>query len=317
MGGFFWHLYGNHEAVGEDGFVKEFTRKGFYSVPSDHARNISVYSAYRYDSKKHPKQSAPIQREFPRNTHLVCFVMSDGDNVGFNLGAMYDDNRWGAAPERGRFPVGWGISAALCELASVALKAHYELAGQKGDSFVCMGGQGYAYPSDFEKSVFKTYAAQLAKLMKKSGLKILQIIDNDAFNNDHVWNEFLKYPEVEGMIYLDYSLYHKGDGQIRFINDKPLIAAKASFWEGLNGSPGRVGSSAQGNSRLRKLSPQRPVQSGIVHAHKRPRLDKNAERPGRTCGKIWGQRDNSRPAKLFSGSRQKLKEKLGHVNTPL
>ena len=245
MGGFFWHLYGNHEAVGEDGFVKEFTRKGFYSVPSDHARNISVYSAYRYDSKKHPKQSAPIQREFPRNTHLVCFVMSDGDNVGFNLDAMYDDNRWGAAPERGRFPVGWGISAALCELASVALKAHYELAGQKGDSFVCMGGQGYAYPSDFEKSVFKTYAAQLAKLMKKSGLKILQIIDNDAFSNDHVWNEFLKYPEVEGMIYLDYSLYHKGDGQIRFINGKPLIAAKASFWEGLNGGPGRVGSSAQ------------------------------------------------------------------------
>ena len=43
MGGFFWHLYGNYEAVGEDGFVKEFTRKGFYSVPSDHARNISVY----------------------------------------------------------------------------------------------------------------------------------------------------------------------------------------------------------------------------------------------------------------------------------
>lgn len=91
--------------------------------------------------------------------------------------------------------------------------------------------------------------------MKKSGLSIMQAIDFGAVGNAGVWRDFLKHPEISGVIYFEYAPYHGADGAVNFVENKPVIAAKASFWEGLTPRPPLAGSSEDDIARLVNSAP--------------------------------------------------------------
>lgn len=243
--------YGDYESAGEDGFVKEYAKNGFYSLPTDHARNLSVLCAFRYPETPFRKPSAEAVRK--RRARLVAFVMTDGDNLGFNLGDMRCGKRWGAAKRASDFPIAWGLSASLAEIAQPALKRWLDSPG--GYTFFAASGQGYSYPSLMDADFREKYARDLSRLMKKSGLSIMQAIDFGAAGNAGVWRDFLKHPEISGVIYFEYAPYHGADGAVNFVENKPVIAAKASFWEGLTPRPPLAGSSEDDIARLVNSAP--------------------------------------------------------------
>ncbi len=223
--------YGNYEAVNEDGFIANYANNESYCLPLDHCSNLSVLSAFQTDS------AITQDRKFvdlppKEKRHLLCIVWTDGDNLSWNISDMFASERWLGSKFRNDFPTTWPLNSSLSELAPTVLKAIYKSSEEFKDNFICQGGLGYIFPSMLKKSL-SDYANKTAQAMSKADLKILQFIDKDSFKNDKIMGEFLKHEQIQGLIYFDYYPYHKYDGKIRWVNSKPVISAKISFWKDL------------------------------------------------------------------------------------
>ena len=226
--------FGNYEELSEFGFVSEYSRNGFYCLPSDYQPNLSVLGKFPVaPSDTAPRDSIGMGEELPAKSKLACMVMTDGDNLNFNTESMIADARWGAGPRN--IPIGWGLNCNLKRLAPEVLAQYYDRKDGKRmrDSYTCQLGAGYAYPSFMGKEALADYAKKTAELMEECGLKILQVLDSEAFERDDIWKEFLKYPQIEAIIYLDYNPYHGANGRIREVCGKPVIGVRMSLWKDL------------------------------------------------------------------------------------
>jgi hypothetical protein len=164
----------------------------------------------------------------------VTFVVSDGDNVQWNLGGFSD---YYNHPARGKFNMGWALSPSLADLAPSVLQWFYSSASNSPgrDCFVAgPSGAGYFYPSQYPAAELNRQVQNLNDLMSRSDMSILQILDFDSFNRMDLWNKYLAQPGLEALFYLDYSRYNGAHGNVLFAsNGKPVIGARDLLWSGL------------------------------------------------------------------------------------
>jgi len=127
--------HGFDEVIGT-AFLSLFNK---YLVPSDHASNLTVHSGIPVGTY-HQEHLEPGR---PQNRIYLSFVMSDGDNVCYNMGSMV--TRWND-PARGSVPIGWTLSPFLVDLAPAVLDYFYS--SRSGlDYFVAPpSGTGYIFP---------------------------------------------------------------------------------------------------------------------------------------------------------------------------
>ena len=216
---------------GEDVFVGEGSLHGVYEVAADHVLNLSTLSSIR-DSSIH--QFPPSKTLTETNVHYVCFVMTDGDNVQWNLGGFpgYFNN-----PVRGSFDMGWSLSPGLADLAPSALRWYYEHSstGQHRDHFIAgPSGSGYFYPSKYPAAALDLHVRKLGRLMSAADMSIVQILDFGSFHRMDLWNKYFSQPGIEALFYLEYAPYSGAHGQILFsTNGNPVIAARDMLWPGL------------------------------------------------------------------------------------
>ncbi|CAM5698892.1 hypothetical protein SALBM311S_10874 [Streptomyces alboniger] len=105
--------YGNDETA----MIQQASEEDVTSIPSDLAPNLSVLSGiHSTDGLSQKPEPAPATA----NKHYVTFVISDGDNVAFNLWGLHE---YFANPVRGSFDVGYGISPSLVEARPCAGRA--------------------------------------------------------------------------------------------------------------------------------------------------------------------------------------------------
>ncbi len=220
---------------GPDEFINVSTasKHGVGMVAADWSYNLTVLSAF---------PSSPLTQKAvsvlpnKKDVHYVTFIMSDGDNQQWNLGTNYGSSKWYGSPHRGNFNLGWSLSPSLYYLSPTVLNLYYKNAnhGATNDYFlVSPSGNGYIYPSKFDKAALTSYIDRLNSYMKNVDEKYVTIIDDSSFHDNVLWDKFTIKPNIHGLFYLDYHKHDNYHGEILWSNDKPIVSCRDLLWEGL------------------------------------------------------------------------------------
>jgi len=217
---------------GEGNTVEALSRKSLVIHPADFAPNLSTLTNIPIEKFEQKEPATPFK--VVENVHTVCFVMSDGDNVQWLLGASDDKGTW-ANPNRGYMNVGWTISPALAELAPPMYKKYIDNAPTSVDGrnylIAAPSGRGY-----FNPRIFPDLTAECVlqnKYMKKADLRIANIIDVDGAQSNV--QSYLSQSNIDALFYYNYSNYAKLSGSLNWYKNKPSIAAKYTLWTGETG----------------------------------------------------------------------------------
>ena len=220
---------------GPDEFINVSTasKHGISIVAADWSYNLTVLSAFP-SLPINQKSSVNIPNK--KDVHTVTFIMSDGDNQQWNLGTNYSSPKWYGSSYRGDFNLGWSLSPSLYYLAPTVFKLYYNNAscGSYNDYFIVSpSGNGYMYPSKFEKSSLGPYINRLDDYMKEVNQKYVSIIDDSSFYDNTLWDKFTIKPNIQGLFYLDYHMHNKYKGEITWSNNKPIVSCRDLLWDGV------------------------------------------------------------------------------------
>jgi putative glycoside hydrolase with GxGYxYP motif/GxGYxY motif-containing protein len=222
---------------GENTFVSPDSKAGDFEIAADWARNVSTLSGIRLSRlHQHGGPGTPVAEP---GVHYVTFVVTDGDNAQWLLTSLADDPNWWANPQRGTVNLGWGIPPTLLDLAPSVMRWYYDNAatGQYRDQFtVGPSGSGYMYPSQYPADRLQLHTTRLNSYMARTDLSVVQILDFDALDSVSTWDAYTAQPSIAGLLYLEYSRYDAGGGQIVWSHDKPVISARNMLWDGLPGA---------------------------------------------------------------------------------
>ncbi|MBB6479946.1 GxGYxYP domain-containing protein [Spirochaeta isovalerica] len=220
---------------GEDKFVAMSSRSDLYTIPSDHARNLSVFSGFETADLK--QVSAEVQT-YDEKVHYVSFLMSDGDNVQWMLGDLYTDSRWWGNSGRGSFPMGWAVSPLMADIAPSVLQRYYRdaAAGEQPNHFVAgPSGSGYLYPSLYSPQALAAHVETLNRRMGRTDLGIVEIIDFNSLYKENLWELYTRQNNIDALIYLEFRNHKSHKGKILWSKGKPIITPREMLWEGLRG----------------------------------------------------------------------------------
>lgn len=245
---------------GESVFVGADSSDGVVTIASDWALDLSTLSGILDPLVFQHTYDIPTPQT---NVNYVTFVMTDGDNVQENLGSDYTIYQSGY---RGKFNFGWSLSASLANLAPSVLRWYYDNAsnGPNRDFFVAgPSGLGYFYPSQLPSSDLTMQLEQLNDFMTRADMDITQIIDFNSFANAALWNQYLAQPNINALIYLEYSQYNAQGGAMYFsTNGKPILSCSDLIWGGLE-SPAEVAA----NVNNAPQDPSSPSSYKLVEYH--------------------------------------------------
>ncbi len=190
--------------------------------------NTALYSSFREPDNWPLQQQIDSDIVTTENTHYVCFVWSDGDNMGWhNAGYCWNTNWW-ASPYRGLTSIGWTLSPSMRDMGQVNIEYRYETAtntaGAK-DNFIAVGSPGYSYPSFYSSATLAKSAARLADYMADLDLSTVLLLDRNAFETPEVYMPYMLEPQIDAMFYWAvWGNYAKYLGDIKWVNNKPIIS---------------------------------------------------------------------------------------------
>lgn len=219
----------------ENSSVSAVSGGGGSMIVSDLAQNLEALSKLPPIAPLHKPVRPTITAQ--NNVCYVAFVMSDGDNLGWytkdfgNAGGQW----WGNSL-RGQFPLTWEISPYLAEVAPLVMEYYYDTA-TSNDAFVGPAGvPGYEYPYDQPNAAAMTALSnQAAAGFQASQLTVAGVINQDAGSLANA-EPILSIPNVQGVLYKEYSPYDGGNGAIQWSNCKPVISFKYQLWENQTGN---------------------------------------------------------------------------------
>jgi hypothetical protein len=165
---------GQTDVTVEHAFVERLSKRNLLLIPSDFADNVTLFAQLPVMEK--PRQSRRSILSDLGKAH-VCLIVSDGDNLQYNLNKMRE--LWTSAGWP-RVPLGWTISPQWAELAPALLDLYYQEAAQRGgtDEFV-MGPSGLAYvnPGSMTPASLKEFAKRTVKASKTADLRSVVTLD--------------------------------------------------------------------------------------------------------------------------------------------
>lgn len=220
---------------GPDEFINISTvsKYGISMVAADWSYNLTVLSSF---PSLPMTQKTLMNIPNKENVHNVTFIVSDGDNQQWNLGTNYGSHKWYGSPYKGKFNLGWSLSPSLYYLAPTVFKLYYESAahGSTNDYFIVPpSGNGYMYPSKFDKNALGIYINRLNDYMKKVDQKYISIIDDSSFYDNELWGKFTIKSNIHGLFYLDYHRHDNYHGEIIWSNNKPIVSCRDLLWDNL------------------------------------------------------------------------------------
>ncbi|MBI9071108.1 MAG: hypothetical protein JEY94_05900 [Melioribacteraceae bacterium] len=213
----------------EDQLVEVASSNAIIVDAADWVVNLSTLSNFGVDTKQLNYNNNPDVLE---KVHTVCFLMTDGDNIQWTVGGFKEGSNWYGSPNRKKANIGWTMAPALTELAPTVLKKFYDTAGrEKGgkDYFVAgPSGMGYIFPDQY--SDLENFAVKTAEYMKKADMRILNIIGTTV-KEDYL-KPFLEQEQIDAIFFYYYYSYVGGEGNIYWVNDKPVITGRYQLWGG-------------------------------------------------------------------------------------
>ncbi|MHA1339245.1 MAG: GxGYxYP domain-containing protein [Promethearchaeota archaeon] len=213
----------------EAGLNLQTTLEGEFFMPSDWARDLSVFSAINVECKQKPLPSYQIEE----NVHYVSIVMSDGDNLQW-LMSNFNSNKFFSNPNRGKFAMGWTIPPQMADLAPLIMRYYYEKASINDRFIAGNSGHGLFYVS---RNPWEELHINRSKaVLNRSDINVIMIQDfgwqRETFEATCGLNETI------GVVYNDYQQYALHSGKTMWINDKPCISFTYNFWVGFDSATG-------------------------------------------------------------------------------
>lgn len=202
---------------------------GQFTIPSDWARNMSVFACKSFFGetrfKNVIKDDKTIKGEDGK--HYVTIMMSDGDNVQTWYNTFPFNKKYLAAP-RGNFKMGWSIQPSLIDLGRNILNYIYDHR-DVNDFYVCsVSGQGYLNPRVFPEDALTSFTKHLDSYLKQTDLSVVQILDSGPSKD--ICEKYGKIEALKGGIYCYGDRYAGGHGSIYWGNDKPFVSIRETLW---------------------------------------------------------------------------------------
>lgn len=216
-------------AKGEYGSFVEYSMRGIYYLGANMAANLSSLSSI-YDESEHQKIN-PVKPMSENNVHYVTFLMSDGDDVAFDLWSLYFQYH---NPVRGNFSMGWPVLPSMVDYAPSVLRWYYEnasVAEGKRDDFIAAGGITGAYLNAWPTNDLPKFAQNLSHYMKRADMRVLLTIGYGGFNRLDVWTNLTEQPNIDGIFYDNYG--GPNTGKVLFSNGKPVVEIHDVLWKGI------------------------------------------------------------------------------------
>lgn len=233
----------------EDDFTQLPSKYGLFNTASDWCTNLIALSAGAENARlAKVKTIDPKSIDFNDNSHHHSFIMSDGDNMQWTIGAFVNNNEFWGSPVHGEFPM--GFTSCPVNISMMAPDAYNELiATQPPNTTVIEYGGGYQYPDVFavekgaqREKIQREFARKVNVNMKRTGTKVFGFICMDIDSEDALLAYKIYAEEIEdltGMIAIQYAPYHGGHGKVMWVKNKngveiPVVAARYSLWKNLN-----------------------------------------------------------------------------------
>jgi hypothetical protein len=215
--------------VTEDGTVAKLSENSFKIIPSGGLKNISTFTNMDVPVKKQKERMTPFKVE--EDVHTVCFVISDGDNVSWPVGAAYWDAWTWKNDSQSLIQLGWTLSPALSELTPLIYNELVQGLQTTPDgrnvAIASPSGLGYYFPSLSPNQPF--HCEQLNEFMRKADMNIVNVIDAD--DGAHNPDEYLKQSNIDALFYYTYGAQYQGmHGAISWYKDKPSIGGRFVLW---------------------------------------------------------------------------------------
>lgn len=213
-------------------FVDQASKVGNMIIPSDHAQNLSILSAYKTEL---PTQKAERNVKVDSNKHYVALVMSDGDNVQWIQNGYKEFYQKRAL--KNDFPMTWSFPPLMADLSPVTVKTVFNDAGERDCFMAGVSGAGYMHPTQYPEDALAEFTDLTASAMAKSDLSYVQILDStpeNALDEVKLVNRLKYYSRYEnirgGVLSLDPTRYEGGKGKMWFVDGKPFVSYKLSLW---------------------------------------------------------------------------------------
>ena len=176
---------GQNDVTVEVALVRRLSRRGMMLVPSDFASNLSFYDQTGPFVDKLAQTRLQRDVKLQSGKRYVLLVVSDGDNLQYDLGAMRA--QW--EQERPQVPVAWSISPQLAEVGPAVLRTYYQEAAERGgwDEFVA-GPSGYAYvnPGSMPRTRLGVFITSTRRACERADLTSIVILDEGSRPREQV-----------------------------------------------------------------------------------------------------------------------------------
>ncbi len=192
------------------------------------------------------RQSHSYSSRKPENKIYITFIISDGDNVAYDLTKMRD--LWDD-PLRGTIPIGWSISPVLPDVAPAVMDYFYRTASPN-DYFVgSPSGAGYVYPNLYLD--LESYLEISGRYFESSDLNTIWLLNVPPLYKSKLLKSYASALGLDG-IFTDYMNYPLGLPNY-YAGDTPIVrAAFAAYPRDAHASISVLGI-------WKLLAPNRPV----------------------------------------------------------
>jgi hypothetical protein len=215
--------------VSEYDMIQKLSSKGFKMLPSGGLKNLATLTNIDVPIAKQKEPLKPYK--VVPNVHTVCFVLTDGDHIGWLAGAGYWDQWIWKSDNQSRLNFGFTISPSLAELTPMIYNDLINglLTTPEGRNVAIAGPSGAAYYFPSISPNHADHCVQLNNLMRKADMGIVNVIDTD--DGAHNPTEYLKQKYIDALFYYSYGSQYTGKkGKISWYKGKPSIGARFAFW---------------------------------------------------------------------------------------
>jgi hypothetical protein len=209
----------------ERDFVGDVSAGGGVVIPADWALNLSALQHLPAPVPERPRPAppAPLRDE----ERVVCFVISDGDNIQWLLNGFVEAPGFWASPHRGRFAVTWELAPSLAQVAPRVLTRLYRTATPADDFIAGPSGSGYYFPSLSPTPIDQARAT--AQSLAPAQLGLVTVLN--ANGSLDAADPIVEQPEISGVLYKDYAPYNRFRGTVRWHAGKPIVSYRYLLWE--------------------------------------------------------------------------------------
>ena len=218
----------------EVNYVSSNSLFGKVTLAADWSRNLSLTAAMSTKDEYAPTNTEKRNVTADPSKHYLAIMMSDGDNLQWMQNGFATDAKYFGSKARGSFPMSWTITPSMYNLTPNILDYLYEK-GTANDCFVAgPSGVGYINPAEYNADCIDEYAKITNTYMKKTGLSVINTIDN-SFRED-AYDSFAKLDNIKGGVCSVGNMYIEGAGGVVWSNDKPFVSMRETLWriDGVN-----------------------------------------------------------------------------------